>query len=46
MDCKQPPRTDGEPRDCVRDYCLCRVLEDAQQRCIDKGEGWRWGLKD
>lgn len=37
-DCNQPAGT------CRDDYCLCQVYADAKQRCIDKGEGWRWGI--
>ncbi len=41
-DCPQPPNAvcDGTPET----YCLCRVYDDARQRCIDRGEGWRWGV--
>jgi hypothetical protein len=45
MDCKQPPRADGRARECHKpdEYCLRRALSDAKDRCIAKGEGWRWG---
>lgn len=26
------------------EYCFGCVKEAARQRCIDKGEGWRWGV--
>ena len=51
MTCNQPgPFTkesgyrERRPRDCKKDYCLCRAQEDAQRRCLEKGEGWRYGL--
>ena len=25
-------------------YCLPCVYDEARQKCIDKGEGWRWGV--
>jgi len=44
--CDQPPRVDGEPRNCESGgYCLCRVYREARQRCIERGEGWRWGVE-
>lgn len=44
-DCPQPLTATGES--CTQTgYCLCYVFDDAQQRCIDKGQGWRWGVKD
>lgn len=30
---------DGKPG-----YCFGCVKEDARQRCVEKGEGWRWGV--
>jgi hypothetical protein len=27
-------------------YDFEKVMREARQRCIDKGEGWRWGVKD
>lgn len=38
--CKQP---ETAATDCTK-YCLCKVYSDARQRCIDRGEGRRWGL--
>lgn len=29
---------------CVPGYCLERVYREARERCIAKGEGWRWGI--
>lgn len=43
--CPQPPRVDGEVRQCLRDdYCFCRVCANAKRRCVARGEGWMWGL--
>ena len=29
----------------VDGYCFPCVLAAARQRCIERGEGWRWGVK-
>jgi hypothetical protein len=43
-ECKQP----FAGKHCHKEvnYCLCEVYEKAKQRCIDKGEEWRWGVKE
>ena len=41
--CPQPaPKV---ARQCLSgDYCMCAVYARAKARCIEKGEGWRWGI--
>lgn len=42
----QQPRIDGNDPCKTTGYCLCKVYDDARQRCIARGEGWRWGVED
>lgn len=41
-DCRQP--NSGAGCEDPSSYCLCRVYADALRRCIERGEGWRWGV--
>lgn len=30
----------------LKDYCFACVCDRAKQACIDRGEGWRWGVNE
>jgi len=44
LPCYQPVRVEIGPRDCINGYCLCNVQRNARRLCVERGEGWRYGL--